>query len=116
MSVFESFSIDNIFPYALALAFLLGSPSLAGQWALDWPFLSQFQDLQSTQLDRVSPMAFITEQILQVGPIVLLAAAAAVLAGAVVAVDLAVDSAVDLAAAVWAAAVPVADGKNNMIK
>jgi hypothetical protein len=24
MSVFESFSIDNIFPYALALAFLLG--------------------------------------------------------------------------------------------
>jgi hypothetical protein len=58
---------------AAALAFLIGSPSIAGQIALGFPFLAQFQDLQSAQLSRVSPAGFVGEQILNVGPIVLLA-------------------------------------------
>ncbi len=63
---------------AAALAFLIGSPSIAGQMALDWPLIGQFQDLQDAQLDRVSPTAFLLEQVLMVGPIVLVAAVGAV--------------------------------------
>ena len=63
---------------AAALALLIGSPSIIGQVRLGWPFLGQFQDLQTVQLSRVSPVSFTLEQLLLVGPIVLVAAAAAV--------------------------------------
>jgi hypothetical protein len=67
---------------AAALALLVGSPSLIGQIALGWPFLGQFRDLTASQLARVTPASFALEQLLLVGPIVVLAAvgAAAVLA------------------------------------
>jgi hypothetical protein len=58
---------------AAALAFLLGSPSLAGQVVLGWPFLGQFSDLQGTQLSRVTPLGFTLEQFLMVGPLLLIA-------------------------------------------
>jgi hypothetical protein len=63
---------------AAALALLVGSPSLIGQAVLGWPFLGQYQDLAASQLARVTPASFALEQLLLVGPIVLLAAAGAV--------------------------------------
>ncbi|MEJ2502214.1 MAG: glycosyltransferase family 39 protein [Gemmatimonadota bacterium] len=63
---------------AAALAFVLGSPSISGQILLDWPFLGQFTDLQSAQLSRVTPLAFTLEQLLMVGPAVLIAVGGAV--------------------------------------
>jgi hypothetical protein len=63
---------------AAALALLVGSPSLIGQMVLGWPFLGQYQDLAASQLARVTPASFALEQLLLVGPIVLLAAAGGV--------------------------------------
>ncbi len=62
---------------AAALAFLIGSPSISGQVALDWPFLNQFADLRHAQLFRISRTAFAAEQLLMVGPAVLIAVAGA---------------------------------------
>lgn len=66
-------------PYAAAaLAVVVGAPSITGQMLLDWPFFSQFSDLQQAQLSRISPLSFTLEQLLLVGPAVLVAAGGAV--------------------------------------
>ncbi|MDH5282454.1 MAG: glycosyltransferase family 39 protein [Gemmatimonadota bacterium] len=48
----------------LGLATLLASPALAGQAAWGWPFLTQLQVLRESQLERVTPAAFLTGQLL----------------------------------------------------
>jgi hypothetical protein len=58
---------------AAALSFLVGAPSITGQMLLDWPFFTQLADLQEAQLSRVTPVAFTAEQLLMVGPAVLVA-------------------------------------------
>ncbi len=63
---------------AAALAFVIGAPSITGQALLDWPFFNQFSDLQEAQLSRVSPWSFTLEQLLMVGPAVLIAVGGAV--------------------------------------
>ncbi len=57
---------------AAALALLIGSPSVVGQIRLDFPVLTQMGDLRATQLERVTPAAFLVEQLLY-GPGTLLA-------------------------------------------
>ncbi len=54
---------------ALALALTLGSPSLVGQVRLDFPITWQLRDLNAGQLARRSPLAFVAEQPLLVGPV-----------------------------------------------
>jgi 4-amino-4-deoxy-L-arabinose transferase-like glycosyltransferase len=56
---------------ALALALVIGSPSLAGQIRLGFPLAGQMADLQATQLQRVTPGAFFLGQVLW-GPSTLL--------------------------------------------
>ncbi len=58
---------------ALLVALGLGSPSLAGQWALRFPVVTQLADLRQLQLERVTPMDFLVGQLLY-GPGTLLAA------------------------------------------
>ena len=58
---------------ALVLALAIGSPSLVGQWALDYPVLGQMRDLREVQLERVTPADFLVGQLLW-GPGVVLAA------------------------------------------
>ena len=66
-------------PWAGAvLSLIIGHPSLAGQAALGWPFFTQMAELQATQLARVSFSGFLAEQVLMVGPGVLLAGVGAV--------------------------------------
>ena len=57
---------------ALLLALAIGSPSIAGQLALDWPVVAQMRDLQAAQLARVTPWDFAAGQLL-FGPATLLA-------------------------------------------
>ena len=59
---------------ALAIALVLGSPSIAGQVRLGYPLREQMRVLQSAQLERVTPAAFAAEQLLY-GPGTLLALA-----------------------------------------
>lgn len=59
---------------AAGLALLIGSPSLVGQIRLDFPVLGQMADLRATQLERVTPAAFVLEQLMY-GPGTILAAA-----------------------------------------
>jgi hypothetical protein len=47
---------------AAAIAIVIGSPSFIGQIRLGWPLFDQMGSLQSAQLARVSPLAFILEQ------------------------------------------------------
>jgi 4-amino-4-deoxy-L-arabinose transferase-like glycosyltransferase len=54
------------------VSILIGHPSLLGQVALSWPFFEQMADLRSSQLSRVTYGAFLGEQLLMVGPTVLL--------------------------------------------
>src|SRR5690606_8581461 len=61
------------------LAFAVGSPSIIGQIVLGWPFLQQFQDLADVQLVHVSPITFVSDQLLMVGPVLLPALAAALM-------------------------------------
>jgi 4-amino-4-deoxy-L-arabinose transferase-like glycosyltransferase len=49
---------------AALLALALGSPSLVGQIRLDFPVLAQMDDLQRSQLDRVTPLGFLLGQML----------------------------------------------------
>lgn len=63
---------------AAALAFLVGAPSITGQMLLDWPFLNQLTDLREAQLSRLSPASFALEQLLLVGPAVVIAAGGAI--------------------------------------
>jgi 4-amino-4-deoxy-L-arabinose transferase-like glycosyltransferase len=58
---------------AVAIAALIGAPSIAGQVALGWPVLGQLRELREVQLDRVGPLGFVAGQ-LAVGPAVALAA------------------------------------------
>ncbi len=60
---------------ALVIALAIGSPSLVGQIALDWPVLWQMRDLSAEQLGRRRVFAFLTEQLSLVGPIGMLLAA-----------------------------------------
>jgi hypothetical protein len=58
---------------ALLVALIIGSPSIVGQLRLGFPVIGQMHDLQSAQLERISPLAFITGQWEMLGPVVLLA-------------------------------------------
>lgn len=58
---------------ALVVALLLGSPSLVGQLALDFPVGWQMRDLQRAQLDRLEWLDFVLGQPAQLGPTFLLA-------------------------------------------
>lgn len=68
---------------AVALALLIGSPSLVGQIALDFPFLTQATDLRAAQLDRIDYGDWWLELVLMHGPPAFLLAAAS--AGALLA-------------------------------
>jgi len=59
---------------ALAIALAIGSPSLVGQVRLGLPVLGQMADLGATQLGRVTPLDFLTGQLLW-GPSTVLALA-----------------------------------------
>jgi hypothetical protein len=59
---------------ALAIALAIGSPSLVGQVRLGFPVLGQMADLGATQLERVTPLDFLTGQLLW-GPSTVLALA-----------------------------------------
>ncbi len=66
-------------PYAAAaLAFLLGAPSITGQMLLDWPFFDQLAELREAQLGGIAPLSFTLEQLLLVGPAVIIALAGAI--------------------------------------
>jgi hypothetical protein len=66
-------------PYlAAAVALVIGSPSIIGQIALGFPVAGQMGDLQATQLERVTTGAFLSGQVMMIGPAVLLALAGAV--------------------------------------
>ncbi len=58
---------------ALGIVILIGSPGVIGQLRLDFPVIQQMRDLQESQLERVTPAAFLIGQ-LQLGPAFLLAA------------------------------------------
>ncbi len=61
---------------ALLVTFAIGAPSVVGQIRLHWPVVAQMADLRSSQLERVTAAAFLSNQLLW-GPIVLLALAGA---------------------------------------
>jgi len=56
-----------------ALSLIIGHPSIAGQIALEWPFLTQMVELQASQLSQVTMSGFLGEQFLMIGPGLLLA-------------------------------------------
>jgi len=58
---------------ALVVALAIGSPSIVGQVRLHFPVVGQMHDLQSSQLDRISPLAFLNGQLQMFGPVILLA-------------------------------------------
>lgn len=62
---------------AFLLAVIIGSPSIIGQFALDFPVLSYMADLREAQLARLTAADFVLGQ-LSFGPASLLAAAGAV--------------------------------------
>ena len=47
---------------AAAIAFVIGSPSIAGQIALGWPVLGQMRALQGSQLERVTYLSYLGSQ------------------------------------------------------
>jgi 4-amino-4-deoxy-L-arabinose transferase-like glycosyltransferase len=57
---------------AVAIALVIGSPSIVGQVRLGWPMFGQFNDLRASQLDRAGPLDFIVGQLL-LGPAIVLA-------------------------------------------
>ena len=59
---------------AALLALAIGSPSIVGQLRLDVPVLGQMADLRQAQLERVTPLGFLTGQLLW-GPATLIGAA-----------------------------------------
>ncbi|HEX6990365.1 MAG TPA: glycosyltransferase family 39 protein, partial [Gemmatimonadales bacterium] len=58
---------------ALLIALVIGSPSLVGQIRLGFPVVGQMHDLQGSQLERVTPLAFLKGQWDMFGPVILLA-------------------------------------------
>ena len=68
------------FPWiGLLAAIVIGHPAITGQIALGWPLRQQMADLQSSQLDRVALLDFVTGQF-GFGPIVVLGVAGFVFA------------------------------------
>jgi hypothetical protein len=63
---------------ALAVALVVGSPSVIGQITLDWPLFDQMEGLQRGQLDRITWGEYLGRQLLMTGPAILLAVAGAV--------------------------------------
>jgi hypothetical protein len=63
---------------AILVGGLIASPSVLGQIHWNWPFLAQQQVLRETQLDRVTPISFLTGQLFLAG-----AAAPLLLVGAI---------------------------------
>jgi 4-amino-4-deoxy-L-arabinose transferase-like glycosyltransferase len=63
---------------ALVVALVVGSPSLIGQIALDWPLVDQIEPLRQGQLARVTWGEYLGEQPLMTGPAFFLAVAGAV--------------------------------------
>ena len=61
---------------AAVIAFVIGSPSIAGQLALGYPVIDQMKALQGSQLQHVSVWSFVTGQFF-LGPAALLAVAGA---------------------------------------
>jgi len=59
---------------AALLALVIGSPSLVGQLRLDAPVLGQMADLRQAQLERVTPLDFVTGQLVW-GPATLIGTA-----------------------------------------
>ncbi len=59
---------------AALLALAIGSPSLVGQLRLHFPVLGQMSDLRHAQLERVTPLDFVTGQLVW-GPATLIGAA-----------------------------------------
>jgi len=57
---------------AAVLALLIGSPSIVGQVQLGFPVAGQMRDLQASQLQHVSYLEFLVEQLMFLGPIMLL--------------------------------------------
>ena len=57
----------------LALALVIGSPSVVGQITLGWPLVGQMQDLRQSQLEHVSVAGFLLTQ-LQFGPAIVVGA------------------------------------------
>jgi hypothetical protein len=56
---------------ALFIVLVIGSPSIVGQISLGFPVLDQMGDLRSAQLARVTPLQFVTAQLLMgVGAVV----------------------------------------------
>jgi 4-amino-4-deoxy-L-arabinose transferase-like glycosyltransferase len=55
-------------------ALVIGSPSLVGQWRLDWPVIAQMTDLRTSQLTHVAIADFLGFQVM-LGPGTLLALA-----------------------------------------
>lgn len=53
---------------AALLVAALAVPSLSGQVTWQWPFLAQMAALRETQLQRVTPGAFLSAQLLMLGP------------------------------------------------
>ena len=58
---------------ALLIALVIGSPSIVGQLRLGFPVIGQMHDLQGSQLERVTPLAFLKGQWDMFGPVILLA-------------------------------------------
>jgi len=54
---------------AAALAFTIGSPSIAGQVALGFPVVEQMRVLRQGQLTHMSGLRFVAEQAMMVGPV-----------------------------------------------
>lgn len=57
---------------AALLAVMVALPSLLGQQAWGWPFLTQMASLRESQLERVSPLSFLVAQPLLLGPAAIL--------------------------------------------
>jgi 4-amino-4-deoxy-L-arabinose transferase-like glycosyltransferase len=58
---------------ALAVALVLGAPSLIGQIALGWPVIDQMEPLRQGQLDRITWGEYLGTQPMMTGPALLLA-------------------------------------------
>jgi 4-amino-4-deoxy-L-arabinose transferase-like glycosyltransferase len=68
--------LSTPWPYvALLVALLVGSASIIGQIRLGFPVLIHMQDLRRQQLERIAPTEFLSGQVLNLGPAILLAGA-----------------------------------------
>jgi 4-amino-4-deoxy-L-arabinose transferase-like glycosyltransferase len=56
---------------AAGIAFFIGSPSIVGQIALEFPIFVYMSDLSSAQLSRQSPIGFVVEQPMMMGGFIL---------------------------------------------